>query len=196
MLSCAALAGRDAHGGPGCTSFSATRLRHRVVDDVHRHGPTPSQGGVASATAMRGRPSTILPCPPRSPRSSTFPSAPPGRRAASPSATRSPRCLRDAAGDEVEIVVAYLAGETRQGRIGVGWATLAGLRGTPASAPSLTLREVDGALAEVAATAGKGSAAARNATPACPVRARHRGRAGASSSACSSASCARARSKA
>ena len=71
--------------------------------------------------------------------------------------------LRDAEGDEVEIVVAYLAGETRQGRIGVGWATLAGLRGTPASAPSLTLREVDGALAAVAATAGKGSAAARNA---------------------------------
>ncbi|HEY3634966.1 MAG TPA: ATP-dependent DNA ligase [Caldimonas sp.] len=71
--------------------------------------------------------------------------------------------LRDAEGDEVEIAVAYLAGETRQGRIGVGWATLAGLRGTPASAPSLTLREVDGALAAVAATAGKGSAAARNA---------------------------------
>jgi DNA ligase-1 len=71
--------------------------------------------------------------------------------------------LRDAEGEEIEIVVAYLAGETRQGRIGVGWATLAGLRGPPASAPSLMLGEVDGALDGVATTAGKGSAAARSA---------------------------------
>ena len=71
--------------------------------------------------------------------------------------------LRGADGDEVEIAVAYLAGETRQGRIGVGWATLAGLRGAPAAAPSLTLRDVDAALDAVATTAGKGSAAARTA---------------------------------
>ena len=67
--------------------------------------------------------------------------------------------LRGAAPDEVEIAVAWLAGEARQGRIGVGWATLAALRGTPAAEPQLTLGEVDGALAAVAATAGKGSAA-------------------------------------
>ena len=72
--------------------------------------------------------------------------------------------LRGAAPDEVEIAVAWLSGEARQGRIGVGWATLAALRGTPAAEPQLTLGEADAALAAVAATAGKGSAAARSAT--------------------------------
>jgi len=69
--------------------------------------------------------------------------------------------LRGAAADEVEIAVAWLSGEIRQGRIGIGWSTLSTLRGAPAAAPSLSLREVDAAFAEVAATAGKGSAAAR-----------------------------------
>ncbi|MEO8312756.1 MAG: ATP-dependent DNA ligase, partial [Caldimonas sp.] len=68
--------------------------------------------------------------------------------------------LRGAAPEDVEIAVAWLAGETRQGRVGVGWAAL---RGTPAGEPQLTLREADAALAQVAATAGKGSAAARSA---------------------------------
>jgi DNA ligase-1 len=72
--------------------------------------------------------------------------------------------LRDAESDEVEIAVAWLAGEARQGRIGVGWATLAALRGAPASSPTLTLREADAALGAVATTSGKGSAAARSAT--------------------------------
>ncbi|HZW72178.1 MAG TPA: hypothetical protein VFF43_01470, partial [Caldimonas sp.] len=48
-------------------------------------------------------------------------------------------CIRSAAPDEVEIVVAYLAGETPQGRIGVGYATLAQLRGGP-HADASTLR--------------------------------------------------------
>jgi DNA ligase-1 len=70
--------------------------------------------------------------------------------------------LRGAAADEVEIAVAWLSGEIRQGRIGVGWSALSTLRGrASASTPSLTLREVDTALADVATTAGKGSAAAR-----------------------------------
>ena len=73
-------------------------------------------------------------------------------------------CLRGADADEVEITVAWLSGETRQGRIGVGWSTLSSLRGTPAAEPTLTLREADAALGEVAAASGKGSAAARGAT--------------------------------
>ena len=73
-------------------------------------------------------------------------------------------CLLGAAPDEVEIAVAVLSGEIRQGRIGVGWATLSALRGAPAPEPGLTLREVDAALGAVEATAGKGSAAARRAT--------------------------------
>jgi hypothetical protein len=72
--------------------------------------------------------------------------------------------LRGADGDEVEIAVAWLSGEARQGRIGVGWATLASLRGVPAAGPTLTLRDADAALAAVAAAGGKGSAAARSAT--------------------------------
>lgn len=69
--------------------------------------------------------------------------------------------LRDAAPDEVEIAVAWLSGEARQGRIGVGWSTLSTLRGAAATDATLTLREADAALDTVAAAKGKGSAAAR-----------------------------------
>ncbi len=72
-------------------------------------------------------------------------------------------CLRGAEADEVEIAVAYLSGEIRQGRIGLGYATLSGLRDAAAEQPTLGLREVDAALGRVAATTGKGSAAARSA---------------------------------
>jgi DNA ligase-1 len=71
--------------------------------------------------------------------------------------------LRDADADEVGIAVAYLSGEIRQGRIGIGWATLAALRGAPASMPQLTLRDVDAVLGEVATAAGKGSSTLRSA---------------------------------
>lgn len=70
-------------------------------------------------------------------------------------------CLRGAEADEVEMAVAYLSGDTRQGRIGLGYATLAKLRGAPAAQPTLTLRDVDAVLDRVAGTTGKGSAAAR-----------------------------------
>jgi DNA ligase-1 len=63
--------------------------------------------------------------------------------------------------DEVEPVVAFLAGEPRQGRIGVGWATLVGLAPMPAGEPSLTVAEVDRLLGEVLATTGAGSVGAR-----------------------------------
>ena len=69
--------------------------------------------------------------------------------------------LRDAAPDEVEAAVAWLSGETRQGRIGVGWATLAAARGAPAAEATLSVAAVDAALAEIAAVAGKGAAASR-----------------------------------
>jgi DNA ligase 1 len=72
-------------------------------------------------------------------------------------------CLRGAQGDEVEIAVAYLSGETRQGRIGIGYAALAALRGSHATQPVLTLRDVDAAFEGIASTAGKGSAAGRSA---------------------------------
>ena len=71
--------------------------------------------------------------------------------------------LRRAAADEVEPVTGWLAGEARQGRLGIGWRTLSRMTGSPAGTPSLTVAAVDGALTELAATGGAGSAARRDA---------------------------------
>ncbi|MGH9041570.1 MAG: ATP-dependent DNA ligase [Acidimicrobiia bacterium] len=62
---------------------------------------------------------------------------------------------------EVEPVVAFLTGEPRQGRIGVGWATLFRLAPIPAPEPTLTVGEIDQRLSEVLATTGTGSAGTR-----------------------------------
>jgi DNA ligase 1 len=69
--------------------------------------------------------------------------------------------LRGAGPDEVAPVTAWLAGETRQGRLGVGWRTLARLGGAPAAAASLTVAAVDTGLDALAATGGAGSTARR-----------------------------------
>jgi DNA ligase 1 len=64
--------------------------------------------------------------------------------------------------DEIEVVVAFLTGEPRQGRMGVGMALLSTMRDVPpAAAPSLDVRDVDGAFDRLAATAGAGSGSAR-----------------------------------
>jgi DNA ligase 1 len=68
--------------------------------------------------------------------------------------------LREAAPAEVPIVVAYLAGELRQRRTGLGYAALRDAPG-PAPAPSLTVEEVDGTFTELSALTGKGSQAER-----------------------------------
>jgi DNA ligase-1 len=70
-------------------------------------------------------------------------------------------CLRELAPEEIEIGVAFLSGETRQGKLGIGYATLQEVRAAGAMAPSLMLAEVDDALGRVAATSGKGSATER-----------------------------------
>jgi DNA ligase 1 len=71
-------------------------------------------------------------------------------------------CLRAAAPDEVETAVAFLSGELPTGRIGIGYATLSQLRGAEAAGePHLTLSDVASALARIAATTGRGSAAGR-----------------------------------
>ncbi len=64
--------------------------------------------------------------------------------------------LRRADPDEVSVVVAYLAGELRQRRTGVGWASLRDLP-APAAEPGLGVSEVDDLLDEVAALGGPGS---------------------------------------
>jgi DNA ligase-1 len=70
--------------------------------------------------------------------------------------------LRALAPEEIEIGVAFLSGETRQGRIGIGYAQLREARSASRSdASALSLREVDAALSALASTSGPGSAARR-----------------------------------
>ncbi len=59
--------------------------------------------------------------------------------------------------EEVEISVAFLSGMTRQGRIGIGYATLRDATSEAAQSSSLEIVEVDRALQEVAAIRGPGS---------------------------------------
>ncbi len=71
-------------------------------------------------------------------------------------------CLRRVAASERIFGTAYLSGYLPQGRIGVGTATLrACLPGTAASAPELTLTQVDEVLEHVASTKGPGSTTER-----------------------------------
>jgi DNA ligase-1 len=69
--------------------------------------------------------------------------------------------LRRLEADEIELAVAYLSGETPQGKLGIGHATLADARSGGARSATLELREVDDALGALAQTKGKGSAGAR-----------------------------------
>jgi DNA ligase-1 len=68
--------------------------------------------------------------------------------------------LRRAEADDVEIAVAYLSGELRQRRTGVGWAALAQVP-PAADEPTLGLSEVDATFERISRLAGPGSAAAR-----------------------------------
>ncbi|MBV9698473.1 MAG: ATP-dependent DNA ligase [Gammaproteobacteria bacterium] len=71
--------------------------------------------------------------------------------------------LRALTPDEVPIAVSYLSGSTRQGRLGVGGATLSALAAVPAApAPLLSVCEVDAALAALTAERGKGAATRRS----------------------------------
>ncbi|MPY94041.1 MAG: ATP-dependent DNA ligase [Acidimicrobiia bacterium] len=70
-------------------------------------------------------------------------------------------CLRRLGPGEVAAGVGFLTGRLRQGRVGVGWATMRGLARGPASSATLTVAEVDAAIDELARTTGPGSVAAR-----------------------------------
>ncbi|MCX5041857.1 ATP-dependent DNA ligase [Aldersonia sp. NBC_00410] len=58
---------------------------------------------------------------------------------------------------EIVPVVAWLAGAPRQGRTGIGWRTLAAVRGEPAESATLTVGDVDRTLSDVVETTGSGS---------------------------------------
>ena len=59
--------------------------------------------------------------------------------------------------DEAGVVAGLIAGDPRQGRIGVGWATVAALRTAPAVQPTLSVADLDGVLDAVAGASGEGS---------------------------------------
>lgn len=67
------------------------------------------------------------------------------------------RLLRELHPEEIEIVVPFLAGSIRQGRIGVGYAALRDERGPAATSPSLEVAEVDRTYDAIIAAAGSGS---------------------------------------
>lgn len=70
--------------------------------------------------------------------------------------------LRRLGPDEIEPVVALLTGEFRQGRIGVGWATMAGVDpGPPQVQPQLTVAALDATVDAIAGTTGGGSVPVR-----------------------------------
>ncbi|HTY72184.1 MAG TPA: ATP-dependent DNA ligase [Actinomycetes bacterium] len=68
--------------------------------------------------------------------------------------------LHDAAPEEVETTVAFLSGELRQRRTGVGWATLRDLP-LPAERATLTVAEVDTAFRDIAQVSGPGAVSTR-----------------------------------
>src|SRR5947209_8689934 len=70
--------------------------------------------------------------------------------------------LRGLAPAEIDIGVSYLAGATRQGKSGIGYALVAAARSTAnVENPELTLTEVDATLDQIARAVGRGSSAER-----------------------------------
>jgi DNA ligase-1 len=65
--------------------------------------------------------------------------------------------LRATPPDQAAVVVGLLVGAPRQGRIGVGWATLHGARVAPAERASVDVAAVDRVIDVVASTTGAGS---------------------------------------
>jgi ATP-dependent DNA ligase I len=62
---------------------------------------------------------------------------------------------------EVPIAVGLLSGAPRQGRVGIGYSTIHGIDQEPAGDPSLTVGDLDRAIADVQAARGPGSTVAR-----------------------------------
>jgi DNA ligase-1 len=69
--------------------------------------------------------------------------------------------LRAVEPDEVAAAAAFLSGIPRQGRVGVGYSTVYRVEDAPAAEASLTIGDLDLAVAEIQGTTGGGSAARR-----------------------------------
>jgi DNA ligase 1 len=70
--------------------------------------------------------------------------------------------LRPLEAREVEIALPYLSGDTRQGKLSVGFTTLQAARITPVVAPALSIAEVDNAFEQLKRLKGKGSSGKRS----------------------------------
>ena len=85
-----------------------------------------------------------------------------GTRARSAKVDSLAQLLRRVPPSEVAVVVGFLVGAPRQGKVGVGWALLGPTTdATPAADPTLTVAEVDAAIDALEGTTGSGSTAAR-----------------------------------
>jgi DNA ligase-1 len=69
--------------------------------------------------------------------------------------------LRQLSPEEIEIVVQFLAGQTRQGRIGIGYAALRDARNSPAASSTLEILDIDRILESITEVSGSGSQARR-----------------------------------
>ena len=69
--------------------------------------------------------------------------------------------LRTLDADEVPIVVGFLSGVPRQGRVGIGYATVYATQVPWAGEPSLSVDDVDRAITEIEASTGPGSTTRR-----------------------------------
>jgi DNA ligase-1 len=71
--------------------------------------------------------------------------------------------LRGLAPAEVAVALPYLSGDTRQGKLAVGFATLQSARTAPAASPQLAIADVDNAFQQLKQLKGKGSSGKRTA---------------------------------
>ena len=70
--------------------------------------------------------------------------------------------LKQVPPDDVQIAIGFLTGWPRQGKIGVGWSSVAGARDTePATTSTLDLREIDRVFDQLQSTKGRNSGAER-----------------------------------
>lgn len=69
--------------------------------------------------------------------------------------------IRAAEPGDIDVLVAWLSGETLQGRLGIGWRTLSAARAGSADSATWTVSAVDDILTDLAGTSGAGSVARR-----------------------------------
>jgi DNA ligase-1 len=69
--------------------------------------------------------------------------------------------LRRLEPDEIAVATGLLSGVPRQGRVGIGYSTISAVDASHAAEPSLAIADLDGAIAELQAATGPGSAARR-----------------------------------